>query len=231
MNYNDAKLKLDTPIKKDSKKLENNTYLIRHEDYIGVRLHDTEVVQLYPDHAELYTGGWRTSTTKDRINKYSSVNVYTQKHIWYIDGYLFYEGIIIDYSGNIISKKKDPKSNEKVNAKIKKDIKSFVEYATEQIKAGIDLPDAGDCWYCHLQTQEGKTLGDSTDSHDHLKQHIKDKYVVPSLVWNAVKEHGYQFPELIIGYDSETKKSGKHLIEWSVKNALRRYLTNRLLVR
>jgi len=237
MNYNDAKLKLDTPIKKDSKKLENNTYLIRHENYIGVKLHDTEVVKLYPDHAELFTGGWFTNTTRDRINKYSPVFVHTAKSIWYIGNYddnskLYYDGIKVDYNGNIISEVKDPTDTEKKNAKIKKEIKSFVEYATEQVEKGIDLPSGGDCWYCALKSQNKKTLGDETDNTDHLWQHIKEKYVVPSLVWNAVKERGYQYPEIIIGYSREGGKSGEGFwVKESVKNALRRYLTDRLLVR
>lgn len=38
-----------------------------------------------------------------------------------------------------------------------------------------------------MRTQDSKTLGDTVNS-DHLDQHIQEGYVVPSLVFNALKE-------------------------------------------
>ena len=74
--------------KRDSKKLENNTYLERiNPDCYGVRLHSTYVVRVYRDGRYVIdSGGWLTVTTKDRINKYSPCRVHQSKHVWYING-------------------------------------------------------------------------------------------------------------------------------------------------
>src|SRR5262249_27597834 len=58
--------------------LENNTRLIRCGDDYAVVLHSTAVVTIHQDGTyTLRTGGWRTVTTKDRINKYSPARVYS----------------------------------------------------------------------------------------------------------------------------------------------------------
>jgi hypothetical protein len=45
----------------------------------------------------LNSGGWRTSTTKDRINKYSPVKVYQRKYEWYLqDGTEFEDNILVN---------------------------------------------------------------------------------------------------------------------------------------
>lgn len=53
------------------RKLANNTHLLIHEDgSFGVELHATEVVRVWPDRMRLQSGGYRTVTTKERINRY-----------------------------------------------------------------------------------------------------------------------------------------------------------------
>lgn len=63
------------------RKIDNNTYLERRSDgSIAVRLHDTDVVTYYPDGLiELRTDGWDTSTTQDRIDRYSPIRMYKRK--------------------------------------------------------------------------------------------------------------------------------------------------------
>jgi hypothetical protein len=88
--------------KRDSRKLENNTYLVRLSDScIGVMLHSTYVVRIYNDGTwTLHTGGWRSVTTKDRINTYSPARVYQQKGEWYLAGKVpFYDGMRVDANG------------------------------------------------------------------------------------------------------------------------------------
>lgn len=65
---------------KDRRKLCNNTYLLRRDkDTIAVRLHETDIVTFFADgDIDIYTGGWNTVTTKDRINGYSPVRVYSE---------------------------------------------------------------------------------------------------------------------------------------------------------
>lgn len=56
---------------KQERKLANNTLIVRGaEDSIGVVLHRTTIVRYYPDgRIQLDSGGWRTVTTKQRINQ------------------------------------------------------------------------------------------------------------------------------------------------------------------
>lgn len=83
---------------RDSVKLGNNTWLEKAthfileglgevaetEDYIAVRLHNTQIVKFYADNpTTLHTGGWRTVTTKDRINEFIKGSVYQRDYTWY----------------------------------------------------------------------------------------------------------------------------------------------------
>lgn len=70
---------------KESRKLRNNTYLIRRsETKIAVRLHSTDVVTFHADGSiDLHDGGWCTVTTKDRINRYFEGRVWTESGYWF----------------------------------------------------------------------------------------------------------------------------------------------------
>ena len=71
---------------KRSRKVGNNTYLLDKGAYVAVKLHKTEVVGLYADGSVvLNSGGWRTVTTKARMNEYAPCRVYSKKHVWYVD--------------------------------------------------------------------------------------------------------------------------------------------------
>lgn len=68
------------------RKVGNNTYAeILHDGSVGIMLHSTYVVKIHADNTyTLQTGGWQTSTTKDRINQYSPVRVYQRKYEWFV---------------------------------------------------------------------------------------------------------------------------------------------------
>lgn len=72
---------------RDSVKLGNNTWLVRligFDAHIAVRLHNTHIVKFYADKpTTLHTGGWRTVTTKDRINEFIKGRVYQEDYSWY----------------------------------------------------------------------------------------------------------------------------------------------------
>lgn len=54
---------------KSSRKVSHNTYAERHGDDIGIRLHATTIITYHPDGSVTFnSGGWRTVTTKDRLN-------------------------------------------------------------------------------------------------------------------------------------------------------------------
>lgn len=80
------------------RKIGNNTTAeIMSDGSVGIKLHDTYVVTIRSDNsAVLHSGGWRTSTTKDRINKYSHAGLYQKDWVWYLrDGTEFYDGYIL----------------------------------------------------------------------------------------------------------------------------------------
>lgn len=74
-----------------SLRIGNNTYLEYHTGHgtamtenITVRLHHTHVVTFWPSgRITLHTGGYRTVTTKDRINKFIAGRVHQDQGKWY----------------------------------------------------------------------------------------------------------------------------------------------------
>lgn len=72
---------------RDRKKIANNTYLERlPSGSIGVKLHATYVVVIHADGTyTLNSGGWRTVTTKSRINQFSPAYVYQDDGEWYVN--------------------------------------------------------------------------------------------------------------------------------------------------
>lgn len=73
------------------KPLQNNTRLFERwagsdsPNAYAVRLHNTDVVTVNPDHTwTLNSGGWRTMTTRDRIESYSPVRIIQDRGEWYV---------------------------------------------------------------------------------------------------------------------------------------------------
>ncbi len=49
-----------------------------------IRLHDTQIVKFWVDgRITLHTGGYRTVTTKERINQFVSGRLYQRDYAWY----------------------------------------------------------------------------------------------------------------------------------------------------
>lgn len=185
MNYTRALVKLAG---RERRKLENNTYLEKRGDSIAVKLHKTDVVTLNPDGSSVYSsGGWRTVTTKDRINTYGDISISQVKGQWIVNNtHLFADGMKLD--GGVISNAPTySKTAQKENAKHKRVIKTYVESFIEALINGkVHAPSGGDCWGCLMVTKDGeRPLG-----RDCIKQHIKDKYFVPSLIVRAADRFG-----------------------------------------
>jgi len=99
MNYAEAISMVHGKTKQKARKVGNNTYAeIESDNSVSVRLHGTAVVRFYPNGlVKLNSGGWRTSTTKNRINKYSPVKVYQKKYEWYLqNGAEFEDNILVN---------------------------------------------------------------------------------------------------------------------------------------
>jgi hypothetical protein len=69
-----------------------NTYLEEGDGYAAtvrgsywVRFHSTYILGFYPDGRVMYaSGGYRTATTKERLNRFGPFGVYQKRREWYI---------------------------------------------------------------------------------------------------------------------------------------------------
>jgi len=236
--YNELNAML-TGRNQQSKKADNNTYCQRRGDDIALMLHSTDVLT-YKKNGDiiLNSGGWHTPTTKDRMNQgLAGMAVISQdKGIWYLmirheyiengGTYRFNDGMILHRNGKVSgAAKDDTKKDKATKAKIKK----FAILCSESLP--LDKPSSGDCWYCSMQTDNGESLGDATKDIDHLESHIKEGYIVPSLVYNALKQN--KVGDLIIAYafkDTGVKDYSGHTFELTqdyVKRAVYRYMSKR----
>ena len=105
---------------KDSRKLGNHTYLVRHANSIAVRLHNTNVVTYHRDgHIILDSGGWKTPITKDRMNTYSPARISQEKGLWYVSyngtHSVFRDGLAL-YRGRIVGAKMQDRQTTKQRA-------------------------------------------------------------------------------------------------------------------
>lgn len=80
---------------KPSRPLLNNTRLVRVDaDTIAVALHGTFVVTYHRSgRVTVDSGGWRTVTTKDRINRFAPVHVQQRRGEWYVGDGAFRDGM------------------------------------------------------------------------------------------------------------------------------------------
>jgi hypothetical protein len=104
MTHDEAVKMVRGKTNKNTRKVGNNTYAeILPDGSVGIALHGTTVVRIHPDNsATLNTGGWYTSTTKDRINQYSPVRVYQRKGQWYLESGEEYEDGVVVADMNLI---------------------------------------------------------------------------------------------------------------------------------
>lgn len=168
----------------------NNTMARLISGGVAIKLHDTDIVTVYDNGTmRLDSGGWLTVTTKERINRYTNAGISQRNGIWYMrDGSLFYDGMLIRPDGTPLKPRNTDKYERQLKA-IKKQAKEYAKGYVQALKDGlIDYPNGGDCWYCLMfekQTPNASGAG-------HIRQHIKDKYYVPSLLVNAGRDAGYQ---------------------------------------
>jgi hypothetical protein len=177
---------------RDRRKLANNTYLERRgENRIAVILHETDILTFTRD-GYLYfnSGGWRTVTTKDRMNGFQKrARVYSHKGAWFVsDGKWdaekreeFADGFKIGPRGAYYRPSGSPDT-----AKLRRRILEYAADFETAYEAGeIPLPGSGDCWFCLFADKQGAPWGDGQT--DHLTSHLDEKYYVPALLRNAMK--------------------------------------------
>jgi len=224
---------------KEKKPLENNTYLVKVDDKtLGVKLHDTIVVYIFKSGVyQLDTGGWRSVTTKDRINRYGPARVNQKNNIWYIGDGIFEDGVRVNAEGKVLTPQRGVKEVEakkrKLDRMVLKYIKGFGEHV---IRNGLQVdkadkpteqspwkvvelvegpkpiaPGPGDCWACYFGITSDDPLKEPLGV-EHLLQHMLEDdgpYFVPSLLWKAIVVGGYQNPGFIWHHIASDARRGE----------------------
>jgi hypothetical protein len=97
MNHAEATKMVRGKTNRDQRKVGNNTYAyIEHDGSVSIELHGTKVVVFYPNGlVKLNSGGYRTSTTKKRINQYSPVSVYQKNFEWFLRDHTPFEDNVL----------------------------------------------------------------------------------------------------------------------------------------
>lgn len=241
--------KLQEKIKnRETKKLANNTYIVREGDSLAVRLHSTNILSFSPDNTiTINSGGWKTVTTKSRINEYlGNPSISQDRGLWYwwtsgnqstwkeqripfTDGDQIVDGKL---------KTQATPSQDKKQSKLRKQIDTYAKLCASKIP--LEKPPGGDCLYCvGLLTGTPKIGLLNSDEQinydyeptDHLLCHMKEGYVVSSLVWKALKED-HTAPVIWWGsFKDEAVKNPDHFKDFAmrgVRRAVNKYMRKRL---
>lgn len=210
---------------KSSKRVAHNTIkVILKDGTIVYKFYNTRIITINNNDKTVLVknDGFYTKTTKERINEFIPFPqyLYQEDHIWYwSDGEEFYDGMVFDLDGNLLSE--DKTIDKKQWNKAKRLINEFCKKIDNLEE--IPMPESGDCWYCMLKTDDGKSMGDKFGSNEHLINHIKEGYLHGSLLVNAMKHVGYRNEQISIHYYMNYRDT--------FKRALSRYLTDKLLNR
>ena len=164
----------------------------------------------------------------------------------------FYDGITVDSDGYAPRLRADGPSPAKLRRheasvkKMKAKIDKYVNGFIAALKDGkVGMPGAGDCWYCSMHRADtGQVLGDAMDTlhsdgsvsieqaHSHLIEHMKDRYYVPSLAVNALRERGYKDVGIYfhLDMDADAGTMGKSDGRYDgVKRDMVKYMSKRLV--
>jgi hypothetical protein len=169
------------------RKIANNTTIRKAiNGSVIVKYHQTDIITWHQDDTvTIDTDGWKTSTTKERINLMIPPGwcLYQEKGVWILrfgeHEHTFVDGIRIAASGRVSfpegCQQMTPTDQKRLMKRIKK-------YARDYTKALLDgkvpAPSGADCWGCLM----------GMPSTDHYLMHFDEGYFVPSLLHNAMKK-------------------------------------------
>ena len=198
-----------------SKIVANNTVAyIRKDGTRVIRLHHTDVLE-FPKTGEVVfnSGGWKTVTTKDRMNEFQNVATIIQdRGLWYLfpsnknksARIPYFDGIIIK-DGKILNPVDSHHDVEQIL------LKKIQKYCKElKTLPRLPVPSSGDCFMCQF--------GDTNMGDDHLISHLDELYIHGSLIFNALKHAGYTDSSVIFHMD----------IRDSIVRAVRKYFKAKL---
>ena len=236
-SYDSLRQYLNGKVDRPAPEVANNTRVIDHGESIAVRLHETDVITFHSDgRIVLNSGGWRTVTTKQRINSYlDGWWLYQEKGEWYLTdswdskGFVFADGLTIGPNMRVTGAGES-------RANLSRDINQFARgYAAAFVKGDIDSPSGGDCWFCVMMTKGGESLGDATGDASHLLSHVQESYFVPALLINAIK--AFPVAPLVGSYIRDVWNGGGDDCQWiadvaqrQIRSSVARYLKIKLAV-
>lgn len=215
--YQNLKEKLGS---RKTRKLGNNTYAEWRGQDIAIRLHATDILTYKSNNTcVVSSGGWKTHTTKHRLNEYCSpLRIYQSKGMWeWSTGAPFSDGDVIDGDGLVHPVKS--KSDAEKELKLRKSVTKYAKLYEKNLP--LELPSGGDCWYCFFVADDGKEWGGT----DHLVSHIEENYVVPSLAFKAMKEA--KWTDLLIA-SAFGQGLGVDVCRRRLSRAIRKYVCKRL---
>ena len=196
----------------ESKIIANNTVeYVRPDGTRVIRFHHTDILEFPKSGGVIFnTGGWKTITTKDRMNSFQKLAVISQKNgVWWLypretpHNEYHADALVPYFDGIKVKGSKVVNPRKSAHQKDVSLIKKINEYCQEIKKMKtLPWPEGGDCWYCSMHTKDGQTMGDAFKDEQHLKSHLKEKYVHGSLIWNALRHAGYPDPGFILQYGS-----------------------------
>lgn len=193
------------------------------------RLHHTDVVTIRANgDVVLDSGGWKTPTTKERINACvpGLIRVFQNKGLWFVtkEG----QSVIPFFDGMTIKKGKLPKV--KIDASKKEEAlrKAIKKYAARIHKLEtVPEPDSGDCWLCLMETKKGQTMGESggiESEREHLKRHIEEGYLHGSIILRAMRAVGNTDIGIALYWRQANQEGSNNWGRQAMARALRRYL-------
>lgn len=209
------------------RKIDNNTYLVVHSNAYALKLHDTEIVQYWPDRSiELYAGGWRTPTTKARMNDYTPASIWQGDGLWTCQwmgkSYPYADHMRLYPDGTVMGYGIDPNAEKKLRAKVRKYVKAFVEAFDAGDVVGAKNTNAV-CIDCEMGSQ----------SKPHLLAHLEDNLFSLQLLKDAVKENPSsqcmrQYVSACMGEDATSIPSFNNVAKAQLRKSIFDYIARRL---
>lgn len=140
---------------------------------------------------------------------------------------LFTDGDSIGPRGSLRSAAKPGAEQE--SAKLRRKVLAYAKLCADS--APMNPPGAGDCFYCSMvvvpgSPDAGKSLGDAMRDSGHLMEHMREGYVVPSLVARAMKEAGNSNYVMAATFGQDGTQS--FLMRDRIKSAVASFIFRRL---
>lgn len=203
MQYTDASaLFARAKDKTVGKPIGNNTRLVQVDSDYAIRLHNTNIVIYKPDGSiVLDSGGYRTWTTKDRINEYAhDIHVTQDMGLWYVNvrgqTILFEDHMTIPATGPIAAN--DGYDMQKAKIAVDRMASKYIKgYVANMMEHGITRSTSGDCFGCSMSDATNPKNMEPM-GYDHYLDHFEEKYYVPSIFLKAIAEKNYSNPGMVV---------------------------------